>query len=202
MKLYYSPTSPFVRKVNVFAKEVGLDKQIEWIKTNPWQVEDKLTAVNPLSQIPTLVTDNGEIIFDSNVICEYLDTLHENKKLIPDVGDKRWNALGLQALANGILESGISRFLERKRPAELQSSDWDKTQQKSIQRALNELERSVKDWGEDNNIATISIAITLGWLDFRFAEEDWRPEHKHLAQWFSVYSQRDSMLSTMPAEAS
>ena len=76
MKLYYSTTSPFVRKVNVLAIEVGLDTQIEWVTTDPWQAEDNLTAENPLSKIPTLITDDEQIIYDSRVICEYLDSLH------------------------------------------------------------------------------------------------------------------------------
>lgn len=113
MKLYYAPASPFVRKVNIFAMEVGLDKQIEWIITNPWQEEDKLTAENPLSKIPTLITDDGKVLYDSRVICEYLDSLHNGKKLIPAEDAQRWATLRLQAHADGILDSGIIRFMEK-----------------------------------------------------------------------------------------
>lgn len=116
MKLYYSSTSPFVRKVNVFAIETGLDTQIEWVKTNPWQAEDILTAENPLSKIPTLITDDGMVIYDSSVICEYLDSLHSGEKLIPPQGESRWQVLCLQALADGILDSGVLRFLEKNVP--------------------------------------------------------------------------------------
>lgn len=128
MKLYYSPTSPFVRKINVFAIESGLDKQVEWVRTNPWLVEDILTAENPLSQVPTLITDDGMVLYDSSVICEYLDSLHAGNKLIPKQGESRWKALRLQALADGILNAGILRFLEKKRAPENQSDDWDATQ--------------------------------------------------------------------------
>lgn len=201
MKLYYSPTSPFVRKVNVFAIEAALDDQIEWVRTNPWQAEDILTVENPLSQVPTLVTDDGMILYDSRVICEYLDTLHSVNKLIPEE-ELRWPALRLQALADGILEAGISRFLERKRAATLRSEDWDNMQKTSVQRALNALESTIADWSDytDINIGVISVACMLGWLDFRFAEEDWRLTHPQTAKWYDEFAQRDSMLKTIPQE--
>ena len=200
MKLYYSSTSPFVRKVNVFAREVGLDKKIEWVKTNPWQAEDILTAENPLSKIPTLITDDGEIIYDSRVICEYLDTLHDGNKLHPEISNERWQVLRLQALADGILEAGIARFLEAKRPKELQSIDWDNTQRDSVERGLDYLENTVSDWGDNLDIGVITLACALGWLDFRIPNEDWRTHRPQLKAWFTEFSKRESMLTTMPAE--
>jgi len=201
MKLYYSSTSPFVRKVNVFAAEVGLDTQIEWVKTNPWQAEDILTAENPLSKIPTLKTDDGMILYDSSVICEYLDSLHEGKKLIPADGDARWQALSLQALADGILESGIARFLERKRDVALQSKDWDALQKKSIERSLDYLENSISEWSEKEfNIGVLCVGCTLGWLDFRIPDENWREQRPALTDWFEQFSTRPSMVNTRPKE--
>ena len=202
MKLFYSPTSPFVRKVNVFAIESGLDEKIEWVATNPWQAEDILTAENPLSQVPTLITDDGMILYDSRVICEYLDTLHFENKFFPEQNELRWSALRLQALADGILEAGISRFLERKRDVAIQLESWDSTQKIAVERALNTLESSVADWSVNGGltIGVISVACTLGWLDFRFSEEDWREAHPNLAKWFDVFSQRDSMRNTLPKE--
>ena len=198
MKLYYSSTSPFVRKVNVFAIEVGLDKNIEWENTNPWEAEDKLIAENPLSKIPTLITDDGKIIYDSRVICEYLDTLHDGDKLHPENGAARWEALRLQALADGILESGIARFLEQKRVTELQSIDWDILQKKSVERSLDSLEISASDWSTKLDIGVLSVACVLGWLDFRFAKEDWRVNRPKLDSWFKAFSMRPSMAKTMP----
>jgi glutathione S-transferase len=174
MKLYYAPASPFVRKVNVFAMEIGLDKKIEWVRTNPWQAEDKLTAENPLSKIPTLITDDDKVIYDSRVICEYLDSMHNGDKLIPEKGEKHWQVLRLQALADGILDAGILRFMEMKRPSELRSKDWDNMQ---------------------------TVACLLGWLDFRFADEDWRTRRPQLKNWFELFSKRPSMVKTMPTEA-
>lgn len=200
MKLYYSPTSPFVRKINVFAIEAGLDKQIEWVKTNPWQVEDILTAENPLSQVPTLITDDGMVLYDSSVICEYLDSLHTGKKLIPEKSKLRWQVLRLQALADGILDAGILRFLEKKRSSELQSIDWDAVQKKSVERSLDYLENTVPDWDENLNVGVLSIACALGWLDFRFSDEDWRVNRSKLNSWYEQFSTRPSMTQTMPAE--
>lgn len=200
MKLYYAPASPFVRKVNMFAIEVGLDKEIEWLKTNPWQAEDVLTAENPLSKIPTLITDDGKVIYDSKVICEYLDSLHNGKKLIPETGEERWQVLRLQALADGILEAGILRFMERKRPSGLQSGDWDNMQKKSVGRSLDYLENTVSDWGNNLDIGVLSVACALGWLDFRFSEEDWRVKCPKLNNWFAGFSKRPSVVKTMPTE--
>lgn len=200
MKLYYSPTSPFVRKVNVFAREVGLAKHIEWVKTNPWQAEDILTAKNPLSKIPTLITNDGLVIYDSRVICEYLDTLHDGDKLHPEKGQQRWQVLRLQALADGILESGILRFLEAKRSKEQQSIDWDTTQKASVERGLDYLESTISDWCENLDIGVITVACALGWLDFRIPKENWRINRPQLEAWFAEFSKRESMLTTMPAE--
>jgi len=200
MKLYYAPASPFVRKVNIFAMEIGLDKKIEWVRTNPWQAEDKLTAENPLSKIPTLITDDDKVIYDSRVICEYLDSLHNGDKLIPEKDEKHWQVLRLQALADGILDAGILRFMEKKRPSELRSKDWDNMQQKSVERGLDYLETSISDWSDNLDIGVITVACVLGWLDFRFADEDWRTRRPQLKNWFELFSKRPSMVKTMPTE--
>lgn len=200
MKLYYSSTSPFVRKVNVLSIEAGLDNQIEWIKTNPWQAEDKLTAENPLSKIPTLITDDEKVIYDSRVICEYLDSLHDGKKMIPLEAGARWQVLRLQALADGILEAGILRFLERKRSAQRQSKDFDNMQKESVERGLNYLESTVSDWADNLDLGVLSIACTLGWLDFRFLDDNWRANRPNLSSWFEQFSKRSSMINTIPTE--
>ncbi|MDH5369566.1 MAG: glutathione S-transferase N-terminal domain-containing protein [Gammaproteobacteria bacterium] len=200
MKLYYSPTSPFVRKVNAFAIETGLDNQLEWVTTNPWQAEDELTEENPLSKIPTLVTNDGQAIYDSRLICEYLDSLHKGTKLIPESGEARWQALCLQALADGILDAGVLRFMEKKRPSQQQSPDWDTMQKKSVERGLNYLEKTVADWENTLDIGVISVACVLGWLDFRFPNEDWRIKRSKLNAWFESFSKRASISKTTPAE--
>ena len=198
MKLYYSPTSPYVRKVNVFAIEAGLDEEIKRINTNPWVEDVNLLSVNPLSKVPTLIMDDGSELYDSPVICEYLDSLNQGSRLIPAEGVDRWYALRLQALGDGILDAAVSRFLERKRAVSQQSRDWENMQQSTIQRVLDSLESMIDKWNADITIGQITIACALGYLDFRFAEDDWRQDHPALANWFMEFSQRPSMQITQP----
>jgi glutathione S-transferase len=198
MKLYYSATSPFVRKVSVFAIEAGLAERLERIPTNPWVADKALLADNPLSKIPALVTDDGLVLYDSRVICEYLDTLHREPRLIPEEGLARWRALRLQALGDGIMDAAVLRFLERKRPPAQQSPDWDLSQELAVSRALDWLETQVADWPPIVTIGEITIGCALGYLDFRFGDEPWRDEHPDLAHWFSDFAARASMQQTLP----
>ena len=180
--------------------EVGLNEKIEWIKTNPWQSEEILTTENPLSKIPTLITDDGQVLFDSRVICEYLDSLHSGNKLIPECGEARWLVLRLQALADGILDSGILRLMEGKRSSEQQSADWDHMQKNAIERGLDYLESGISEWKDKLDIGVISVACALGWLDFRFPAEDWRSNRPQLKSWFEFISQRPSLAETLPGD--
>ena len=198
MKLYYSATSPYVRKVNVCAIELGLDEKLERIFTNPWEKDDKLLADNPLSKVPTLITDDGIVLYDSPVICEYLDTVQGGGVLIPASGTEHWNVLRLQALGDGILDAAVLRFLERKRPNFQQSSECDSIQQSAIQRALESLESKVNEWKADVTIGQIAVACALGYLDFRFAEDNWRQGQPGLTGWFETFAQRESMQATIP----
>ena len=198
MKLYYSPTSPYVRKVNVCAIELGLEQKLERIVTNPWERDDDLVGNNPLSKIPTLITDDGMVLYDSPVICEYLDSLAGEHKLIPVGNRERWGALCLQALGDGVLDAAVLRFLENKRPTEQQSSDWKEIQRNTILRSLQYLESIVAGWDREFTIGKIAIACALGYLDFRFAEENWRQANPVLAKWYGEVEQRDSVLATLP----
>lgn len=199
MKLFYSPTSPYVRKVNVCAIELGLDEKLERILTNPWEKDASLLAENPLSKVPTLITDDGMVLFDSPVICEFLDSLAGGNKLFPAGGKERWLALRLQALGDGMLDAAVLRFLERKRPDGQQSGDWDDVQRNAIQRTLSYLESEVKDWRGQITIGQIAVACGLGYLDFRFANDAWRQEHPGLSEWFAKFVERYSMQKTIPA---
>lgn len=198
MKLYYSTSSPFVRKVNVFALETGLDNKIERVLTNPWVHNAALISDNPLSKVPTLVADDGIVIYDSPVICEYLDSLHSGQKLIPASGATRWITLRLQALADGILDAAVMRFLERSRDAAQRSAEWDAKQKQVVSHGLIYLNEHATHWQHTLTLGQISVACALGYLDFRFADEDWRESSPKLAAWYAEFSQRLSMRSTMP----
>lgn len=198
MKLYYSSTSPYVRKVNVCAIELGLDEKLERIITNPWEMDKELLADNPLSKVPTLITDDGMALYDSPVICEYLDSMVGAHTLFPPGGNERWLALRIQALGDGILDAAVLRFLERKRAAAQQSSEWDEMQRSTITRALDYLQSNVNEWGEHISIGQIAVACALGYLDFRFAEEDWREAQPGLVNWYLAFANRPSMQATLP----
>lgn len=197
MKLHYSPRSPFVRKVLVCAHEKGLDSRIELIETDPWASPDALTSDNPLSKVPALTLDDGSVIFDSPVICEYLDTLAPAPVLFPQ-GPARWEALVGQALADGICDAAVLRRMEMMRPADQQSPDWFDRQARAVERALDRLEQVAPGIGERLDIGTIAIGCALGYLDFRWSHEDWRGSRPALAGWYKGFAARESMKGTVP----
>lgn len=198
MKLFYSPTSPFVRKVLVTAYETGLEARIERIPVNPWEPGEQITSVNPLGKVPALVTDSGMMLYDSPVICEYLDSLPQGGKLLPLSGDERWRVLRLQALADGILDAAVLLRMESLRPDGERSSSWMTFQRDAVMRGLAELEREAAQWDQSLNLGRIAAACVLGYLDFRFAAEEWRNTHSALALWYESIQARASMQQTMP----
>jgi len=201
MKLLYSPTSPFVRKVTVTAIETGLDHRIERVPTDMREQSDALLADNPLGKVPTLITDEGLPLFDSRVICEYLDSLHDGHKLFPADVPARWRTLRLMALGDGILEAGVLRRYELLRPDREQSPTWIERKKSKVMRGLDMLEREVPRFNPQITIGQITVGCCLGWLDFRFGtKEDWRISRPLLADWYSMFIVRASMATTVPTE--
>ncbi len=198
MKLFYSPTSPFVRKVLMTAIELGLDGTIERIPVNPWELGVQLTSVNPLGKVPALVTDAGVMLYDSPVICEYLDTLHGGMRLLPVSGELRWPVLRLQALADGMLDAAVLWRMESLRPEGERSASWMTFQRDTVMRGLNEMEQEAAKWDKTLDIGRIAAACALGYLDFRFAHESWRNNHPALARWYETMQIRPSMQQTIP----
>jgi glutathione S-transferase len=198
MKLFFSPTSPYVRKVRIAAIELGLDEQIELIATNPWDTPSDLTDVNPLGKVPALLISDGEILYDSPVICEYLDSLNESTHLIPLSGQSRWDALRLQALADGILDAAVMIRLDSLRPEAEQYSDMRIRQLKVIRRALQSFDTEMTRLIGPVTIGQIAVACALGYLDFRLPDEDWRQAHPKLECWYSSWLTRESMQATQP----
>ena len=200
MKLCYSPTSPYVRKVNVCAIELGLDHQMERVGINPWAPEPELLQKNPLGRIPVLVTDDGVCLYDSVVICEYLDSLSDRHTLFPQGAD-RWSVLRQHALSNGVIDASVNALVERvRRPENLMWQDWIDFQLDAVRCGLVAMEQDSKAFdGERLTVAQITAGVALGYLDFRFAADvDWRSEHPHLAQWYETFAERNSMLATVP----
>ncbi len=202
MKLRWSPTSPYVRKVTVTAIETGIEDQIEMIPTNVWDAATDIAKDNPLGKVPALIIEGGEILYDSPVICEYLDSRHDGIKLFPPAGGARWRALRRQALADGLIDAAVARLIETgRRPAELRWPVWAERQQRVMWRALNALEEEADDLEGPVTIGHIAIGCALGYLDLRFAEDNWRSTHAQLARWYEGFSRRRSMRETVPAEA-
>ena len=200
MKLRYSPTSPYVRKVMVTALETGVEGRIERIPTNVWDPASDIAADNPLGKVPALITDGGEILFDSPVICEFLDSLHDGVKLFPPSGGARWTALRRQALGDGILDAAVGRLLEGKRPDGERSDAWAARLSAAVERSLDFLEDKADALGGAVTIGHITIACALGYLDFRFPDEVWRTDRPALADWFEEFAERRSIVETIPAD--
>jgi glutathione S-transferase len=199
LKLRCSTTSPYARKVTVTALETGLDGQIERILTNPWSAGTDLVKDNPLGKVPTLITETGERLYDSPVICEYLDSLHNGRKLFPAAGNARWTALRRQALADGIVDAGAAWRIETVvRPAQYCWPDWTERQSGAVFRGLDALEN--EDFGENFTIGEIAIVAALGFLDFRFPSVDWRDGRSRLAGWYKAIQNRPSVAATVPRD--
>jgi glutathione S-transferase len=201
MRLWHNPTSPFVRKVRIVARETNLASRIEEIAVmvSPVNPNPDLAAQNPLVKIPALQTDDGVVLYDSDVICEYLDSLHTGTRLFPE-GKARWEALRLQSLCDGILEAAVlCRYENAVRPQEYRWSGWTDGQFTKIRNGLDALAKDEPTWKGAFGIGQISAACVLGYLDFRFADEAWRKPRPQLAAWFESIRQRPSVSATTPS---
>lgn len=199
MKLCYSPTSPYVRKVTMTALETGTHQQIERQLMFPAGPATDVARFNPLGKVPALALDDGSVLYDSPVICEYLDTI-AGTGLFPKEGPERWNTLRLQALADGALDAGVLILMEGRRPEGERSPDWVARQKLAKAQALDAMEAGVDALGEAVSIAHIAFCAALGWFDFRFSDDDWRDGRPALADWYAAYSAQPSAMSTEPAE--
>jgi glutathione S-transferase len=199
MKLHYSATSPFVRKVMVVAHEVGLVDRIQLLPASvaPTVISPEVAADNPLVKVPTLVTDDGQKLFDSRVVVEYLDTLHGGRRLFPADGAARWTALRRQAIADGLLDAALLiRYEHTLRPEPQRWKAWAEGQFRKLRQALGAL--AEERLGTDLTIGEITAGCALGYLDFRFPDEDWRTAHPALGAWYAGIAERPSFAATAP----
>jgi glutathione S-transferase len=198
MKLFHSPTSPYVRKVRACATTRGIDGQIELLHTNANASPPELLAANPLSKVPCLITDDGVALFDSPVICEYLDTVGDALPMFPAHGAARWRALKQQAMGDGILDASVPRRGELQKPQDEGRAAWIARQRAAVERTLDALEADPPHRIVD--IGSIAVACALGYLDFRFSAEPWRPSRPKLAAWFEAFAQNPGIAQTAPKE--
>ncbi|MGI9350065.1 MAG: glutathione S-transferase N-terminal domain-containing protein [Rhizobiaceae bacterium] len=201
MKLWYAAASPFVRKVLILAHETGIIGQLEIVDaaTTPLNPHKQLQQDNPLGKIPTLVLDDGQSIFDSRVICEYLDGLHDGEKMIPEEGMERINALVAQSIGDGLMDAAVGiRYEQFLRPEEKQWDEWIDGQFRKISQSLDVLESWRGGRMQDIHIGSIAVASALSYMDFRHGQFDWRESRPVLTQMLATFSQRASMQETDP----
>jgi glutathione S-transferase len=202
MKLWYSPASPFVRKVMVVAHEAGLAGQIEAVPVSTTAVARNadLVKFNPAGKIPALVLDDGTVLFDSSVVCAYLDSINKGKKLAPVSGVERYRMLTLESLGDAVMDAAVlARYERALRPADKQWREWEHGQLAKVRSALDDFEANRLGLiGEGVSIGAIAVACALGYLDFRFADIAWRDSHPKLATWYGKFAERPSMKATEP----
>ena len=200
MKLYMSPASPFARKARIIIRELDLTRLVEEVPTNP-AASDELRRTNPLGKIPAMVLDDGSMLIDSKVICEYLNELGGGK-FFPGMSvwrsaTGRWRALTLQALGDGIADAAVARIYEGRRPEELQSKEAIAKYTGVINRSLDALERA--RFVEPPTIGEVAVACAIGYLDFREVATGWRDTRPSLAAWYETFCKYPAMQDTQPA---
>jgi glutathione S-transferase len=185
-----------VRKVTACAIKRGINDKIERLKIGT--TDPALLQYNALSKVPTLITDDGACLFDSPVICEYLDSIGSAPKLFPAAGPARWKALTQEALADGILDATQPRRRELTLPQDEGRKGYIALQQGKVTRAVDEFEKQAGSLGNLDTIGEITIGCALGYLDFRYANEPWRPGHPKLAAWYEKVVKLPPLAETMP----
>jgi len=193
MELWYAPTSPFARKVRVAAHELGLAERLRLIEVDPWS-DARLRDLNPLAKVPTLVLDGGEAVWESSLIVERLADICGDRALAPPAGPARWEALSLQALADGASTAAGRLYADERRGPGQRSEAMLARFRAAIDATLRRLETS--ELTERFTIGEISVAVLLGYLDFRGLCGGWRETHPGLAAWLSRMRARESLAAT------
>ncbi|MEL0020961.1 MAG: glutathione S-transferase N-terminal domain-containing protein [Rickettsiales bacterium] len=207
MKLFWTPASPFTRKVCVAARELGVWERIEILPTT-WSLDwgyrtvpftPGLAEANPVARIPTLITDGGDALGDSTLACLYLDEMSGGQKLIPE-GEAKWRMWSLYAVADGMLEAQILMRAEHLRPRDIRSDSFLEKQKDRIVRCLDAMEARAGELDGPLDLAQITTAIACSYQDWREWLDDFRPGRPKLAEWYARFSERPSMQVTEPQE--
>ena len=199
MKLHWSPRSPYVRKVMIAAHEMCLADKLECVRTvvGPKTPVEAYFAEHPLNKIPALVLDDGFIVFDSRVICEYLDTLHDGPKLFPAAGRERLMALRNLTFGDGLVDVAMMRLIERGKPEAQRSPEIIASNERKTVESIKRLEADVAMLTDrPYDIGHVAIGTALGYLDFRFSDDNWRDGHPKLAAWHQTFLDRPAVIAS------
>lgn len=186
------PHSPYVRKVRVAAHEMGL--ALECVEAHVFDPATPLLAENPLGKVPALVRDDGSVLYDSTVICQYLDTLHGGERLFPPEGEALWQALRRNALGDGLGQAATWNIRERYRPDGERSARYQAYYERTIDRCFAALEAEAP--AARFGIGEIAIASAISYVDFRYPERGWRKAAPQLGAWYDAVRARPSMRAT------
>jgi glutathione S-transferase len=203
MILHWSPRSPYVRKVMIAVAEMGLQDRIRTVRTVAGGTTPhlELMKVNPVGKIPTLELPDGTAVYDSPVIIEYLDTLHDGPKLYPTAWPERLTALRRHALGQGMLDNALPLLSEGFRPPERQSEPHKNLWRAKLVACVEALEGEAEALATSNfSVGHLAIGVALGYLDFRFAALSWRDGHPRLAAWHETFNARPSVQANMPVD--
>lgn len=196
--LLYSPASPFARAVRIAAAEKGVALTVENTSVSPVAPDEAVMAKNPLGKVPALVLDDGTVLYDSRVICAWVDAQGSGAKLLPE-GAARWQVLTQEALANGLLDAVLLyRYEHALRPEERRFQPWIDGQWAKVTKALDALEAAAGAFAERVDVGTIATACALGYMDLRLGDRPWRTGRPQLAAWYERFSARPSMRATAP----
>jgi glutathione S-transferase len=198
MQLLYNPLSPFARKCRIIVIEKGLENRLQLVSVVPYDNPPALLAINPLSTVPALITDDGLKLCDSTVICEYLDALTPEPSFYPQNPDARFKALALATLADGIAAAAVTCVVEKRRPVENQSIDWIVRKGAAVQRGISAIAEMNIASADVITIGDIALASALGYVAFRMPDINWQENHGALAEWLADISMRPSFAATAP----
>jgi glutathione S-transferase len=198
VELIFSGLSPYVRKVNIVAHEHGIADRLRLTPVNTRAEPEKITPRNPLGKIPVLITDSGESLYDSPVICEYLDSEFGKHRLLPARGPRRWQIQTMVALADGLLDAALLVRLERARPPAEQSAEWTALHLGKVHRALDYLERAVDGFAPELDMGQVAVGAAVGYIPLRLLDLEGFPKWPKLKAWYDKASLRPSFKNTMP----
>ena len=200
MKLYWSPASPYARKVRVVAYEKGLAGRIEEITVEPFSDPAALVTANPLGKVPTLIREDGEPLFDSAVICAWLDAhpAGHGATLCPSAGPERWTVMKAEAVADGAMDLGMALTLERRKPEAERSPTSAARWRVQLAHTVDAMLPEIGRLPPHITLGHLAIVCALGYLDFRHPDFAWRDDRASLAAWYEGIAARPSLVATAP----